>query len=224
MLNDKEKQKRTPIELKGNKPNLKSNRKPSKYRVRSVRVEKYGLHFRSVTELDFYEHLEKLKAEGMIRGFYYEPFSLPLVDASVDALGRKIQPVVYTIDFLVELNNGNQIYIDTKGEGMHEAVSSTKRSIFISRYPNKVLFWVTNSPVGYIHGWFEVSPRYDMLKTAKRMYNKLYPECKGKRSENRPQLDDSFMRTNFPKNAEKYFGIFWKKGISTATQKKFVIN
>jgi len=197
---------------------------PSKYRTRGLRVEKYGLLFRSTTEVDFYEYLEELKTKGVIRAFYYEPFSLPLVDATTDALGRKIQQVTYTIDFLIELNNGNQIYIDTKGAGMHEAVASTKRSIFISRYPDKVLFWVTNSPTGYIHDWFEVSPAYDMLKTAKRMYNKLYPEYKGKRSENRPQLDDGFMRTNFPNNAEKYFGIFWKRGISTATQKKFVIN
>lgn len=223
MSKEQEKQKKSPRELKGNKPKQSSS-KTSKYRVRGIRVEKYGLHFRSTTELEFYDYLSELKDKGFIRQFYYEPFALPLIDASVDALGRKVQQVVYTIDFLIELNNGNQIYIDTKGEAMHEADASTKRSMFISRYPNKVLFWVANSSLGYIHGWFEVSPRYDILKTARRKYNKLYPEYKGKRSENRPQLDDSFMRTNFPKNAEKYFGIFWKKGISTATQKKFVIN
>jgi len=218
-----QKKKRKPIDLQGNKPKPSSNM-PSKYRNRGLRVEKYGLSFHSTTEVDFYEYLQSLRIKGVIRAFYYEPFVLPLVDASLDALGRKIQAVNYTIDFLVELNNGNQIYIDTKGSAMHEAVASTKRSIFISRYPDKVLFWVTNSPTPYIHDWFEVSPNYDMLKTAKRMYKKLYPEYKGKRSENRPQLDDGFMRTNFPNNAEKYFGIFWKRGISTATQKKFVIN
>src|SRR5690554_5072280 len=83
----------------------------SKYHNKKTTV--YGKTFDSKAEADYYLELRHRLKAGEIKGFGCQP-RIPLLPG-FEKQGRKIRPVTYIADFIIEHNDGSIEYIDVKG-------------------------------------------------------------------------------------------------------------
>ena len=128
-----------------------------------------GIKFDSELELRYYRDvLEPAFDRGHISALEIQPV-VHLADA-IRYRGKKLQPVKYMLDFRFVAPCGREIWIDVKGYAteMHKL----KRRLFISKYPDRHMYWVCYSKMD--GGWIE----HDTLQAARRKRKKEAKEWK----------------------------------------------
>lgn len=83
----------------------------SKYNSKKITVD--GIAFDSKDEAKYYEALKTRKAKGEIQNFELQP-KFVLIEG-FEKEGKKYRPTTYTLDFLVQHNDGTLEYVDVKG-------------------------------------------------------------------------------------------------------------
>ncbi len=96
----------------------------SKYRNKKVTLD--GRTFDSKAEAAYYQELKLRLKAGDIKGFGCQPRIMLLPGFTKH--GRKIRPVTYIADFIIEHNDGSIEYIDVKG--METEAFKLKRKLF----------------------------------------------------------------------------------------------
>ena len=147
-----------------------------------------GINFASEPERDFYKKLVDLKKKCKIKDFEIQP-NFPLQEEFYTEFKErfdnvKIQPISITPDYLIILNDGNEILIDTKGQDQIEEASQIRRKLFLYQNKHIPLYFIGVIPI-YLGGeniWVEVTQGKDFLNKLKNKYNNTYPEAKGSRS------------------------------------------
>jgi len=91
-------------------------------------------YYRSLMELRYARHLEKLKELGEIKDFEHEPRCF-----TFEAIKRGIR--YYLPDFVVHNLDGSHHYVEVKG--YMDAASKTKINRFRKYYPEETLIVVT---------------------------------------------------------------------------------
>lgn len=122
-------------------------KKRSKYGAEKEEVD--GIIFDSKVEAKYYLALKKDKAYGNIRDFKLQPEFILQPGFKRD--GKSILPIKLKADFHVYLPSGAEEIIDIKGFPTSEAL--LKRKMFMYRFPDKKLTWIT-----YVQkhgGWIE---------------------------------------------------------------------
>lgn len=114
-----------------------------------------GYRFDSDLELRYYRDVLK---QAPITDLVVQPM-VHLADAT-RYRGKKLQPVKYTLDFKFTAPCGREIWVDVKGFATD--IHKLKRRLFISRYPDKHMYWVCYSKMD--GGWIE----HDALQAARR--------------------------------------------------------
>jgi len=147
-----------------------------------------GITFASESERDYYKFLIRMKAQGKIKDFEIQP-NYPLQEEFTTEFEErfddiKIQSMSITPDYLVTLNDGNKILLDTKGANLISEASQMRRKLFLYQNKNIPLFFIGIIPK-YLGGdsiWVEVTQGKDFLAKLKNKYNTIYPEAKKSRS------------------------------------------
>lgn len=105
----------------------------SKYHNKKVTID--GRTFDSMAEAAYYQELKLRLKAGDIRGFGCQS-KISLLPG-FEKYGRKIRPVTYIADFIIEHKDGSIEYIDVKG--METEVFKLKRKMFDYFYPEETL-------------------------------------------------------------------------------------
>jgi hypothetical protein len=145
-----------------------------------------GILFDSVSEAEFYKKLQQAKIKGDIKEFDLSPEYI-LQEEFTNWRNGKESSIKHYPDYLVTLNDSNQIILDTKGGSQHETDAKLKRKIF--QYQNKEVpyYYVSICPK-FIGGlWVETSPNFDFMKKLRTKYDSLFPNV-NKRLKIAPQL------------------------------------
>jgi len=125
--------------LKGN-PSVKSFRLPDK-KEKSV-YSRYGAHkceingviFDSVLEGMYYAHLLDLKRCGYLKSFERQVSYTLMKGFTHKATGKKVRPVTYIADFVLEDPDGNVLVVDVKGKKTPEF--RIKEKLFMEKFPD----------------------------------------------------------------------------------------
>lgn len=142
-----------------NKKETNKKKKATKKKINKMNNKKItidNIEFDSKMEAQYYVYLKKQQKEGKIKGFVMQP-SYKLLDAYIIVNGETIpetderykkyknskdkeldsRKTIYTADFLITHNNGEEEIIEVKGFETPEF--SLRRKMFNLRYPNKRL-------------------------------------------------------------------------------------
>ena len=141
------------------------------------RCEFDGYKFASEPERDFYIKLKKLKQNGKIKDFEVQPEFLLQEEFTTEFNERwddvKIKEINIRPDYSATLNNGEKIYLDSKGSNQIEPESQLKRKMFLFQNRNVPLFYVGQLPK-YLGGvWVCVDKGNDFLSKLKTRYNNV---------------------------------------------------
>jgi hypothetical protein len=91
-----------------------------------------GILFHSKKEADYYSELMMLKKYGDIVSFERQvPFVL---QEGYIINGKKIRPIIYIADFVIEYIDGTEEVVDTKG--FRTEIYKLKKKILLYKYPN----------------------------------------------------------------------------------------
>lgn len=142
--------------------------------IRGKRCEYDGFKFDSEQERDYYVVLKELKSNKKIKNFAMQvPCSL--MDEFVDFRGNKVQKMDYVADYVVTLLNGEEIYLDVKGsKSTTEESARIKQKIFMSKYPERKIYFIAKTSNYLGNKWVEVSKGYDFESKLKNKYKNLY--------------------------------------------------
>lgn len=135
-----------------------------------------GIKFNNETEVEFYKLCEIAVSGGRIQSFKYEVF-YELFPQFTDWRGCKIDSICHTPDFLLTLNDGSIMLVDTKGGGSqtHDKVSLLKRKIWMANNQSIPYYMISKSPAYLGSVWCETSPSHDFISNLKSTYKKLFP-------------------------------------------------
>lgn len=124
--------------------------KESKYKSKKVEID--GIKFDSKREANFYLYLKSFEKSGIILSINLQPeFILQESFKHVDS--GNIKKISYIADFDVLYRDGIKIIYDIKGMPTPEAL--IKRKMFLKRYPNLRLEWITESKKYSATGWID---------------------------------------------------------------------
>jgi hypothetical protein len=113
-----------------------------------------GKEFDSVMELQFYtQYLLPLKEKGIVKNIELQPKYV--LQEGFTKNGKRVLPIQYISDYLVEFSDGTVITYDVKGLPTVEA--RLKKKMFDYKFPDKTLIWISLSIQD--GGWIE----YDEL-------------------------------------------------------------
>jgi len=135
-----------------------------------------GISFDSKSEAQFYILLKKAKKDGRIIDFEIEK-EYVLLEEYMDLRGKVIPSMKHYPDYLLILNDGSKIVVDTKGASniTHETDAIIKRKIWMQQNPNIEYYYISKLSK-YLGGVFvESSPYYDFCKKIENKHKKLYP-------------------------------------------------
>lgn len=133
------------------------NQRNSKYNARKTEID--GIKFASKAEGDYYKHLKKLKAQGVVTWFDMQP-RFTLLNAFTDDWGVEHNKIEYVADFLVHYAEGEPKVIDIKGTETPEF--KLKRKWYCSMFPLELKLIAHSAIDG---GWVETS----VLKEARKV-------------------------------------------------------
>lgn len=134
-----------------------SKQRNSKYNARKTEID--GIKFASKAEGDYYKHLKKLKAQGVVTWFDMQP-RFTLLNAFTDDWGVEHNKIEYIADFLVHYAEGEPKVIDIKGTETPEF--KLKRKWYCSMFPLELKLIAHSAIDG---GWVETS----VLKEARKV-------------------------------------------------------
>lgn len=156
----------------------------------SQRTSDDGIVFDSILEKRFYEEVILPNVQsGIIKE--YELQKKYILQDSFKKNGHLVRPIFYVADFYVELFNGRELVLDTKG--MPDSVAKIKRKLFWNTYPNVDYFWVAYSKID--GGWLD----YEYIQKQRRI-RKRYPQQKQQIIDNGRTL----LGVNFFEKVDKY--------------------
>ena len=122
-----------------------------------------GITFDSDLELRYYRDVLLPAFEvGEIDDLQVHP--TVILAESVRYMGKKKQPVRYTLDFKFTGPCGREVWVDIKG--FATSTHNLKRRLFQTYHHDKVMYWVAYSKMD--GGWIE----YDRLQAARRKRKK----------------------------------------------------
>jgi len=114
--------------------------KKNKYGNKNIIVD--GIKFDSRDEARFYTYLMDCKAKEMIQNFELQPkYELQPKFKGVD--GKSYQAITYTPDFFIYHLDGSVECIDVKTMGTATQQGELRKKMFIYKYPNVKLTWVS---------------------------------------------------------------------------------
>ena len=131
-------------------------------KYKNKKVEFDGYVFDSKLECDYYKALKYGNYS-----FFYKQIDLQPVYVLQEAFkknGRTIKAITYKADFFLIRNDGTQVVIDIKG--MSTETAKIKRKMFLYKYPELQLDWVSFSKMD--GGWID----YFELKKARKARKK----------------------------------------------------
>jgi len=111
--------------------------KKSKYN--SVKTEVDEIIFDSKKEAEYWAKIRLLKKSGEVVSIYPQPEFI-LQEGYVKN-GKKIRPIIYRADFMVEYKDGHSEIIDVKGYKFQK-VYLIKKKMFHFKYPNLTIIEV----------------------------------------------------------------------------------
>ena len=147
-------------------------KKKSKYNVDlsdkgKIKRTYKGITFDSETEMKFLqEWIEPKILSGEIVS-YERQVPYILQEGFVNFEGKKILPIKYVADYVINFNNGSQIVVDVKGQPDNTA--KLKKKLFEFRYNDVPFYWYCRS-IKYGNGdnWLT----YDELEKKRKNYKK----------------------------------------------------
>jgi hypothetical protein len=105
--------------------------KKSKYN--NVKTEADGITFDSKKEAKYYADLALLQKSGEVISIFPQP-EFELQPAYVKD-GKKVRPIKYIADFLIEYKDGRKEVVDVKGYKKNK-VYRLKKKMFHNKFPN----------------------------------------------------------------------------------------
>lgn len=133
-----------------------------------------GISFDSSSEAEFYKKLKQSKVKGEIKDFELSPEYL-LQDEFDNWRGVKESSIKHYPDYLVTLNDGSQVILDTKGGSEHETDAIIKRRMFMYQNQEIPYYYVSICPKFIGGEWVDTSPHFDFMKKLRGKYDKLFP-------------------------------------------------
>lgn len=112
----------------------------NKYRNTKTLID--GIKFDSRDEAAFYKYLQCQKADGEIKGFELQP-KYELQSKFRDKDGKTYQSITYSPDYLIYHLDGSIELIDVKTVGTATQQGEMRRKMFIYKYPDLKLTWVS---------------------------------------------------------------------------------
>lgn len=144
--------------------------KPSKMKNEKIIID--GIKFASTVEGRYYEYLKHEKAAGRVYAFELQP-RMVIQEKFEHHMAGKIQAITYVLDFYVRYDYMNGAYIDVKGQATADAL--IKRKMFLKKYPDENLLWVSVSKKhGCKDGWID----YFKLKKIRAKNKKMKKDSK----------------------------------------------
>ena len=126
----------------------------SKYKSKKIEID--GIKFDSKAEGDYYLLLKKYKETGTVKDFELQP-KFVLQEKFKHRFSGNIRSLTYTADFkvVVQVGQFKIIYVvDVKGKA--NETSPLKRKLFLNKYPNIDLRWISKSlKHGDSDGWID---------------------------------------------------------------------
>lgn len=117
-----------------------------------------GIIFDSLLEKNYYIYLLDQKEQGIIKDIELQPRYL--IQPSFNYQGKTIRKIEYIADFKVTYSDNTVIVYDVKGKA--DAVALLKRKLFMFKYPDNKLVWITWSKTD--GGWVDY---FDLQKARK---------------------------------------------------------
>jgi len=146
-----------------------------------------NFNFDSEAERDFYIYIKSIKTKGGIKDFIMQ-VTYPLQEEFTTNFDHswtnvKIQPIVFSPDYLITLNDDSQILVDTKGSsGCIEVDSQLRRKMLLYRNPTIPIIFIAKLPIYLGSKWVEITAGSDFQAKLRLKYGKLYPSSKGNKS------------------------------------------
>lgn len=140
--------------------------KVQKNKYKNKKVEYDGIKFDSKMERDFYIHLKKLQANGLVYEFFMQK-NYVLIDAYTRSDGTKVRASYYKADFEVHYSDNRIEVIDIKG--MLTDVFKLKQKIFETRYPFELKLITYSKKYG---GWITLQDLEEKRKQNKLLNSK----------------------------------------------------
>lgn len=113
-----------------------------KNKYRNTKTIRDGIKFDSRDESRFYSYLEEQKAECKITDFELQP-KYELQPKFKDKYGKSYAPITYSPDYLIYHLSGSVELIDVKTVGTATQQGELRRKMFIYKYPDLKLTWVS---------------------------------------------------------------------------------
>ena len=168
---------------------------------RSTKVTYDKITFDSKLEGEYYLKLKEAKKKCQIKDFKLQvPYTL--IDSFKNFEDMKIRKVEHIIDFLVTLNTGEKVLIDTKGQPENDA--KLKKKMFMYQY-DIPYYWITKLPIYLGEFWARVDVGCDFRQKLTRKWNDLYATYtikNGKKKRKKPTKSDHQFTL---KEIDKYF-------------------
>lgn len=143
------------------------------YFARGKKCEVDCIKFDSEVEAEYYLKLKELKSKKIIKDFKMQ-IKYELIPSFIDFRNGKVDSIDYIADYVVELNSGKKIVIDTKGsKTTTEESARLKQKIFMTKYLDEIYF-VAPLPNYLGKEWVDISKGYDFSGKLKSKYKKLY--------------------------------------------------
>ena len=140
--------------------------KVQKNKYKNKKVAYDGMKVDSKMERDYYIHLKKLQANGLVYEFYMQK-SYVIIDAYTRDDGTEVNASHYKADFEVHYSDGRIEVIDIKG--MLTDVFKLKQKIFETRYPFDLKLITFSKKYG---GWITLQDLEEKRKQNKLLNSK----------------------------------------------------
>jgi len=136
-----------------------------------------GMIFDSKSELEYYKILKSKKENKEIKDFECSPKYILQESDWLNWRGEKQSSIDHYPDYLVTLNSGEQIILDTKGGGTANHNTDAKIKKLIFEYLNREIpYYYISKLSNFLGGdWVESSPRHDFYTKIRNKYKKIYP-------------------------------------------------
>ena len=181
--------------------------------VRGTKCTYDGIGFDSIPERDYYIKLKLLKEEGKIKDFDMQiPYLLQ--DSFISFRNKEEDEIKYVADYVVTLNNDDEVIIDTKGSKQTtEEVARVKQKLFMCKNEGVPIYFIAPLPKYLGNVWVDVSKNFDFSSKIKNKYVKE----NGKWAYSKPNWTPKDWAEHF--EFEDFHGLFyiWHK---TKTVKK----
>ena len=114
-------------------PNAKEKSTYSRYGAHKCEIN--GIIFDSVLEGMYYAYLLELKRDKFIKKFTRQVTFVLMEGFTRKLSGKKVRPITYIADFVLEDMDGNELVVDVKGKKTPEF--RLKEKMFLAKYPDK---------------------------------------------------------------------------------------